>query len=468
MRLSVRLALVFSIFGLAIAAGLLFQHIRVIRNEAYGRAEQMAAATFSAVRSLVVVQARAGRYADLGANLAAMVRQAGIATVEVRDRRGRRLLSRVDDSRLLGRISHPGVPIQKVPDGVYDLETEAPLGARGRGTVVVGFHTAQLEARLAEIEVNTVQWGVMAFLGITMAAWLMGAWFGSRIERLVPRFESLPKDPERFRPLRGDDADDEVGRLVAAFNRMGAILRDETRRRRELELEKKELSSMLVHDLKTPLTVVRSGVSLLEEQLSDHKAGAGCRRTLELLTMSTERLQRMVEDVLQLARMDEVPGLREVKSVDLALLAAACAKDFGLIAADRRQKLSLELSDGVEAVVQGDGAVLRRVLDNFVYNAVEHTPAAGVITIALGVRGAQARMSVSDGGPGIPPEARPEIFRKFFQKDFKRHVGNVGLGLAFCLKAIERHGGAIGVEDAHPHGACFYFTLPLSKSSKAV
>ena len=416
MRLSVRLALVFSLFGLAIAAGLLTYHVRVIRREAYSRAESMAADTLAAVGALVGAQARAGRYHELDANLAAMIRQAGIAAVEVRDRRGRTLLRRVDDPRWLARQPHPGVPIRLVPDGTYDVQMGVPLGARGPGTVLLGFHTADLENRLAAIGAQAVQWGVTALLGVTVMAWLMGAWFGWRIERLVPRFEALPKDPERFRPLRVDDAGDEVARLVAAFNRLGGILKDETRRRRELELEKRELSAMLVHDLKTPLTVVVSGVTLLREQLADSKAGAGCKRTIELLDMSTERLRRMVDDVLQLARMEEVEGLREQQPVDLAAMAAAAGKDFGLITADRKQKLVVDIPVGAKAVVLGDAALLRRVLDNLVHNAVEHTPAQGSISIALRIRAGQGRVEISDGGPGIPPEARPEIFKKFFQR----------------------------------------------------
>ncbi|MCX5794073.1 MAG: HAMP domain-containing sensor histidine kinase [Elusimicrobia bacterium] len=467
MRLSVRLALVFSLFGLAITAGLLTYHVRVIRREAYSRAENMADDTLVAVRALVSAQARAGRYHELDGDLAAMIRQAGIAAVEVRDRRGRPVLRRVDDPRWLSRQPHPGVPIRLVPDGIYDVQTGVPLGARGPGTVLLGFHTADLESRLAAIGASAVQGGVTALLGVTITAWLMGAWFGWRIERLVPRFEALPKDPERFRPLRVDDAGDEAARLVAAFNRLGGILKEETRRRRELELEKRELSAMLVHDLKTPLTVVRSGVTLLQEQLAESKAGAGCKRTLELLDMSTDRLRRMVDDVLQLARMEEVEGLREQQPVDLAAMAAVAGKDFGLITADRKQKLVVDIPAGTRAVALGDAALLRRVLDNLVHNAVEHTPAHGAITISVRVQDGQGRVEVSDGGPGIPPEARPEIFKKFFQKDMKRHVGNVGLGLALCLKAVQRHGGTIGVEDASPHGARFYFSLPLAKGKSA-
>ena len=465
MRLSLRLALVFSFFGLAIAAGFLTRHVRVVRREAYERSSNMAHETLSAVRALVAVEARAGRYDELGDNLAALVRQAGIAMVNVRDRRGRRVLCRVDDPRLLSRTPHPGVSIERVADGVYDVEADVSLGARGRGTVIVGYHTVGLEARLAELEVKAVQLGATAFLGIVLTAWLMGSWFGWRLERILPRLEALPKDPEKFRPLRGGEGTDEVGRLIGAFNRMGKVLKEETLRRREAEEEKRELSAMLVHDLKTPLTVVRSGVALLGEALlegKEHPPGKpiSTKRTIELLTMSTDRLQRMVEDVLQLSRLEEVPGLREVKDVDLAALSAAAAKDFELITGGRKQHLTADIPSGLLAVVKGDAFLLRRVVDNLMHNAVEYTPPGGAISIGVKVHGHKVRVEVSDGGPGIPPEARPEIFRKFFQKDFKRHVGNVGLGLALCLKVIQRHGGVIGVEDAEPHGARFFFEVP--------
>ena len=201
MRFSFRLALVFALFGLAILTGLLTYHVRVVRRESYDRGQEMGANTLAAVRALVAAQARAGRFGKLGSNLSDMMRQAGIATVEVRDRRGRVLLRRVDVPRLLGRQPHPGVPIDKVADGVYDVQSEVPLSRGSAGSVLVGYHTAELQARLDLLESRVVQWGVTAFLGVILIAWLMGAWLGLRIERLVPRLEALPRDPERFRPL---------------------------------------------------------------------------------------------------------------------------------------------------------------------------------------------------------------------------------------------------------------------------
>jgi two-component system, OmpR family, sensor histidine kinase SaeS len=470
MRLSHRLGLLFSLFGLAIAGGFQYQHIRELRGECYELERTHAEATASAVRALVEDEVRAGNLARLGRNLEEMVLLAGVGTVVVRDARGRRLVGRSDDVKLTSRESHVGVPIEKVTDGIYDVERPVDLGPRGKGVVQIGIHTTPLDERLREIAGRSVRSGAMAFLAITMVAWLVGMWFGLKLERLVPRIEALPKDPLNFRPIRAESTTDEFARLVAAFNNLGASLKAETQRRRELEREKQDLSAMLVHDLKTPLTVIRSGITLLQEQMaeappSNGKSGkkSGPHRTFQLLQMSTLRLHRMVEDVLQLARMEEVAGLRERAPVDLAGMASACAKDFELITSDRGQKIALKLPKKEPPRVFGDPTALRRVMDNLVQNAVEHTPNGGTITLEVRPDHHHVRVSVSDSGPGVPVEARADLFRKFFQKDMKRHVGNVGLGLAFCEKAVLRHDGAIGVEDAKPHGACFFFTLPVAE-----
>ncbi|OGR82757.1 MAG: hypothetical protein A3J74_09125 [Elusimicrobia bacterium RIFCSPHIGHO2_02_FULL_57_9] len=465
MKLSHRLTLVFSLFGLAIAGGFQVRYSRTIRQQSYALVNDMTQGIAEAVRLIVEDHFKTGETGRLGRRLEHMVRQTGIATIVVRDRSGRRMVGRSGDVRYLSRQARPELPLDKVEDGIYDVEKRVSLGDAGKGVVQVGFHTAALEQRLREISNSAVRAGVMAFLAITLAAWLIGAWFGLRLSRLVPRIEALPRDPEGFRPIRNDDSSDEVSRLVAAFNRLGATLKEEMLRRREVEREKRELSAMLVHDLKTPLTVIHSGIALLKEQIAEGLNGKskGKQRTFDLLEMSAHRLHRMVEDVLQLSRLEEVSGLRERVSVDMAEMLGVCAKDFELVAVERGQKIALNIPKRTEALVLGDPALLRRVLDNLAHNAVEHTPAGGAITLALSIQNNRVKISVSDSGPGVPPEARPDIFRKFFQKDMKRHVGNVGLGLALCEKAVLRHQGLIGIEDASPKGACFYFILPLAQ-----
>ena len=453
MRLSHWMALVFALFGALTSGGLVARHMNVSRREAYAQTQRLGAVTLEAVRALVQAQARQGRFLEMGQNFGALVRQADIATIVVRDRKGRRLVGRSDAPRLLDREPHPGLPLSAVDDGIYDVEGPVDLGARGKGILHVGFRTARLETRLREIAAEGVQAGVTAFLALAMGAWILGMFAGERIGRVVSRIESLAADPERFRPLRAGLGlgGDEVSRLAEAFNRMGASLKAETFRRRELEAEKRELSAMLVHDLKTPLTVIRSGITLLADLAEGPDGKREHARTFELLEMSTVRLQRMVEDVLQLAKLEETPSLQK-----------DCAKDFELVVKDRKQSLELCLPEKPLPRVPGDPALLRRVLDNLVHNAVEHTPSRGRITIGVRAQGAGVTVEVCDSGPGVPLEARADIFLKFFQKDVKRHVGNVGLGLALCEKVVARHGGTIGIGDAKPKGARFYFTLPVS------
>ncbi|MBI5209107.1 MAG: HAMP domain-containing histidine kinase [Elusimicrobia bacterium] len=484
MRISIRLALVFALFGAAVAGGFQYSRVKTTRGEMYAGQRQTAEVALRAVKALIeTARAQAGDFGEVSKGLRDL-QGSGIASVLVKDKRGRWVVWRAG-SDSVQRQPHPGVPIEQVADGYYDAEVPATLGRRGRGLVQVSFSIQPLETRLRELESDAVRVGLLAFLASTLAAWLLGTWFGTSIERLVPKLEELSKDPERFRPLRIPSSGDEVARLVAAFNRMGESLKAETHRRRIVESEKEELSAMLVHDLKTPLTVIHSGISLLQDQLSQDQMAADRRargappqkmsptqlrrrsdqpnrRTFELLKMSADRLHRMVEDVLQLARLEQVDALREVSPVSMADLGRTCAKDFHLVVAERNQKIELKVPDaGVETRVMGDGALLRRVLDNLLHNAVEHTPPGGTIALRVEREGPNVRVDVSDSGPGVPAEAREEIFRKFFQKDLKRHVGNVGLGLALCQKVVQRHGGTIGVEDAKPKGARFYFSLPV-------
>ncbi|MEK7388983.1 MAG: HAMP domain-containing sensor histidine kinase [Elusimicrobiota bacterium] len=465
MRLSLRFAMLSGLSGGLVVAAVVILGARSARREAYLHAERLGSVTLTAVRALVQSEARQGRLTGLGRHFEDLVRESRIATIVVRDRKGKRLVGRSDDPNLTGRAPRPGRALAEVDDGIYDVEGPVDLGPRGKGTVVVGFRTTDLERRLDEIGAHGVQAAVSAFLAITLIAWFIGLFAGERLERLVGRLEAMVADPQGFRPLGGEGGGDEVSRLSAAFNRMGMSLRAETRRRRILEEEKRELSAMLVHDLKTPMTVIRSGIALLADT-AENDGQRDNKRTFELLEMSTARLQRMVEDVLQLAKLEESQSEAFSETVDIGALARDCARDFGLIAADRKQRLELSLPERELRPVLGDGALLRRVLDNLVHNAVEHTPAGERVLISAIEQEGLILVEVSDSGPGVPPDAREHIFRKFFQKDVKRHVGNVGLGLALCEKVVLRHGGIIGIDDAKPKGARFYFTLPAAPATK--
>ena len=173
----------------------------------------------TAVRAVVQTEARQGRLAQVGKSFTELLRQAQIATIVVRDKKGKRLVGSSEDPNLIGREPRPGRRLAQVDDGIYDVEGPVDLGPRGRGVVQVGFRTGTLEQRLDEIGARGVQAGVTAFLAITLIAWLIGLFAGERLERLVGRLEALAADPQNFRRLGGGDGgSDEVSSLTTAFN----------------------------------------------------------------------------------------------------------------------------------------------------------------------------------------------------------------------------------------------------------
>jgi signal transduction histidine kinase len=472
MRLSLRYILWFAIL-LIVAAGLLGHLFGTFRRQALLQAQRSADLTARTVATFVEAEARRGRARDLSLEFAGLVRQAGVAAIAVKNSRGRTIAFRADSKALARRKPHPGVPLSAVRDGIYDIQVPISLGSLGKGAALVSLRTQGLESAFVESSHYAIEFGTAAVLSIVLLAWFLGEEFGLRLRLVIPHIERIADDPLTFTPFLERGGADELSRLERAVNRMGSELKEDKIRIMSLEAEKEELSAMLVHDLKTPLTVLRSGVDLLKEQWdANHVVPAGIERrrdgqsprprTFELMEQSSARLLRMVEDILQLAKLSELGDLSQREKVDFAEMARSCAKDFGLVTRRRGQKLELEISDGGAYRVSGDPTLLRRVLDNLLHNAVEHTPESGTIRLALCRENGSLRASISDTGPGIPEEARADVFRKFYQKEVKRHVGNVGLGLALCQKVVEKHGGTIGVTEAEPRGACFYFLLPVA------
>ncbi len=467
MSLSVRLVLIFSLYGLILTAGFQYLYVLSVKRESFLLSENMARSEQEAVKVLIQKDVASGHWSQVQKYLGDMIRQTGIASISILDNQEKYLLRRSDEMGWLNRVPHPGLPMSKCSDGFYDLESSFKLPKRHWGKLLVSFHTDSVENSLRRIQAQAIGSGVMAFLAIILIAWLMGTWFGFRLERLVPRIESLANDPENFKPIKMDGKiKDEAWRLTEAFNSLGSSLKKEIRRRGELETEKAELAAMLVHDFKSPITVIRAGITFINEEVSEKlplKDWLTLEKTFKLVHSSMERLHRMVEDVLQLAKMEEKSYAQDASFVDLAAMIISAQKDFELVAKSRGQTIGVEPVLKTYPPVLGDPVLLRRVLDNLIYNAIEHTPQGGTIQLSIEKNHKGIRVNVADSGPGIPKEARKDIFKKFFQKDIKRHIGNVGLGLALCEKVISRHKGIIDIEDAKPHGACFYFILPEAR-----
>jgi heavy metal sensor kinase len=239
---------------------------------------------------------------------------------------------------------------------------------------------------------------------------------------------------------------DEVGQLSSAFNEM-------LDRLARLFRAQQRFVADVSHEMRTPLTVIRGNVDLL-------RMGCADAESLDAITGESERMTRMVSNMLLLSQADAGALPMNLQPLDLAALIGNVARS-GNIMADGRVDVLSDVSGDV--TVQGDPDRLKQVLLNLVDNAIKHTPEGGRVNIqASNPDGVTVHVSVCDTGVGIPPDDLPHVFERFYRVDKSRSraQGGAGLGLAIAKSIIEAHSGHIGVQSTVGVGTCFEFTLP--------
>jgi signal transduction histidine kinase len=240
----------------------------------------------------------------------------------------------------------------------------------------------------------------------------------------------------------------------------GVVLtvRDVTDERR-LERARRDLVANVSHELKTPLAALRGFIELLEDPRLDE---ARRREFVELMGGEAQRLQRLVEEQLELARLD-AGGLRlEREVVDLGELAASVTVSRQALA--EREGIVLAVAEAREAgpsVLSADPARIEQVLLILLDNALRHTPAGGRVDVLVGRDGASATLTVRDTGEGIPPELHPFVFDRFYRADASREGRGAGLGLAIARGLVSAHGGAIDLRSQPGRGSTFTVRLPF-------
>jgi len=236
------------------------------------------------------------------------------------------------------------------------------------------------------------------------------------------------------------------------------------RRLAELEAEKNRFLRHLSHELKTPLTALREGAELLNDQVGGPLAPPQ-RQVVTIMRDNSVKLQRLIEDLLDYQRALHAAASLDPRPVALDALVREVARSHELAMRAKAQALALDL-DPVE--VEADQEKLRSILDNLLGNAVKFTPGGGTIAVAArlqgGEGGGQAVIDVVDSGPGVPAEERDAIFNSFFRgrAQASSRVEGTGLGLAIVREFVEAHGGRITVmaSQGAPRGAHFRVTLP--------
>jgi two-component system phosphate regulon sensor histidine kinase PhoR len=238
------------------------------------------------------------------------------------------------------------------------------------------------------------------------------------------------------------------------------VLFNDITQRKKLEDMRTEFVANVSHELRTPLTSIRGFLeTLLEGKIEDQ---ATIRRFLEIINRETARLTRLIDDLLNLSKIEERQVVHRWQAVQLLDTVNRAVIMFQAQAKEQNLELVTELPAELP-VVRGDPDMLAQVLINLVDNAIKFTPAGGRITVRAGANEENVRIDVEDTGIGIPPENIPRIFERFYrvEKSRSRELGGIGLGLAIVKHIIRAHGGKTGVESIVGKGSKFSFTLPI-------
>lgn len=242
------------------------------------------------------------------------------------------------------------------------------------------------------------------------------------------------------------------------------LLHDQLRRNFEelhrLDRLKDDLTHMIVHDLRTPLTSIITGLQTLQS------LGALDELQDEMLTMSLDggqTLLRMINDLLDISKMEDGSLKLVMEPLQPEMLVTEAIQVLSLLAQSRGHVLRAEITPGLP-ILRADHDKVHRTLVNLLANACKFTPDGGTITISVHDASHNSLLfSVHDTGEGIPRESFDRIFEKFGQVETRQsgHKHSTGLGLTFCKMAVEAHGGRIWVESELGEGSTFHFILPV-------
>ena len=373
-------------------------------------------------------------------------------------------------------------------DGVPRLFAFTQLGnskAGGLAYVSIGMPTA-----IAFADADRTLGRNLTVLAVVAVLVIAAAWFGAKLLILRP-FNALVAATRRL--SAGDLAartglphgPGELNQLARAFDEMAECLEqaedrrrlDEDLRRKNFELEqqnrsiqeanrlKSQFVSMVSHELRTPVTSIQGYLALVLQGESGELT-AEQREFLTVVQNNTDRLLALINDLLDLARMEAGRIELHRTALDLARLIQDAARALRPLIAAKEQRLTLDLPPGLPPV-WGDATRAAQVLTNLISNAHKYTPAGGSIQVTARAADSSVRVEVRDTGIGLSEEDQTQCFTKFFRAKDRRaqEAGGTGLGLAITRSLVELHGGEITVSSAPGQGSTFAVTLPVCPST---
>jgi two-component system, OmpR family, sensor kinase len=340
-------------------------------------------------------------------------------------------------------------------EGIHLRVLTYPLIAQPEGTLL---GTMQLASPLTTVDdaqrallVLLMSGGLMAVALAALVGWTTAAAALRPLEQMTKTALQITRadDLSRRIPLAGP-AEGEVGRLILAFN--------ETLERLEnlFETQRRFLADVS-HELRTPLTTILGNLDLMR------KMGKLDAESVEAVTSETQRMTRLVQDILVLTQAEsgKLPLAKDLVELDTLVLEV-----FQQSKVLAKGRVEVHLGQEDQARVMGDRDRLKQVLLNLMSNAIEYTPAGGSVTLGLARVGGWARVTVTDTGPGIPQEELPHIFERFYRVDRSRRrteKGGAGLGLSIAYWITRSHEGRLEVASEVGKGTAFSVWLPQSE-----
>lgn len=330
--------------------------------------------------------------------------------------------------------------------GFRELLFRGPDGSK----VVVGTSTVQVAHDLRQLA-----WALCGIgLGLVFFGLAGGWWVAGHALRPIGEISATAREiagGSRARRINTGETESELGQLAEmlnqAFDKQDAVIEQQVR-----------FTADASHELRTPVTVILTQVQLA---LSREREAGEYRETLKVCQRAAERMRGLVNSLLELARVDAGDLQLKMENCDLSTLAT---ESMELVAPLAREK-SAVLSSSIQPVkTKADSARLSQVVVNLLYNAIQHNSNGVEVRLSVQTQGHEAVVRVSDNGAGIPAEALPHVFERFYRVDQSRTggKGGHGLGLAISQAIVQAHGGTIRAESPAGQGAIFTVCLPLA------
>lgn len=306
-----------------------------------------------------------------------------------------------------------------------------------------------------EVQMHEISTLSLIILPIILIAAVLGGYFIAKrmlrpIKQITNAAENISRGGDLKKRIELDRGKDELHRLADSFNNMIARL-DES-----FEAER-QFTSDVSHELRTPMSVI---MAQCEYTLDEERTPQEYERALRLIRRQGRKMTKLINDMLDFVRLERRGTNYQIEKLNLSALVNSVCEDMSLI---RERGISLEHEVEDEIWVDGNPALLSRLLSNLISNAYRYGKDDGHIKVRLKKSQDEVTLSVSDDGIGISREDKEKIFRRFYQADSSRTGSGTGLGLSMVKEIASFHGGSMSVESEPGKGSEFTFHLPVKE-----